>query len=269
LGSREPPKDHADGTGNGANVSGWDPTEWLLWSVFIDNSDRRTFTELVRDSSQVKLVGREQLEGEEVWQIRAQAPASWGNKFPNTYFDIFIEPSKSFCVRRLVKHQTSEEVVAGKKESYPMEVDRTVLRFKDFGDGVFVPEEVETKLTVKRAEPFCAITHTDVKVLALNQPLAEDALSFHFPKDVQVIDSRTSTVTTNTVFLWGADDKPVKEIKSLEDLPGYQLPPVTPPPSPDHKSSKVWWILLLVNAVLLMALLLFLRVRRGGHSRAS
>ncbi len=204
--------------------TGIDVPGWLLWTFLNPGgNEARTLRELVRESPAVELVGRSEIAGREVWQLRIQAPGDSGRPAPPCRFELFIEPATNFHVRRMVVYDKNELSVDGQIETVDFQCVRTVKRFRDFGDGVFVPAEVETTTTVATSDSRSTLTSTLVKDVTVNKPLPPEALDFRIPENVLVLDTRTGrTPNTQRVFLWGSDNKPAKEIMGPEDHPAFK-----------------------------------------------
>ena len=63
---------------------------------------------------------------------------------------------------------------------------------------------------------------TQVENLVVNQPLSKGALDFRFPEHTLVVYSPPERPDHQRVVLWGADNRPAKEIEGPTDIPGYK-----------------------------------------------
>lgn len=251
---------------------GRDVARFLLWKVALDISDdSRTLSELVRESPNSALVGPSICEGHSVWHIRAQHPGVDGTPRENFIFDIYIDPSVNFHIRRVVEHHEGFELdVDGRTETYSMDITRTVKSFRDFGDGVFVPESVLGDVAAHTSDERRTELATSVEVKHVNEPLSADALDFRFPPNTLVIVGPPVTPDHQKVLLWGAENQPLREIQSDDDLAEYATPigpkrDVVIDTAP--KPRTLLWINLTVIVAIVIALIVN-RKRAAPHQPA-
>jgi hypothetical protein len=199
----------------------------LLWTFSLNYADqRRTVAEFVRQSPRAELVGRTQLDGHEVWHIRADHPGLAGYPTEGVFFEFFIDPSANFAIRRAIEHQGVLKLPTddGDQEAREIVRTRTILSYKDVGNGVFVPMLIRTSASSRAvadpADDRETVTESHVENLVVNQPLSDQALDFRFPEGVLVRYDPPIDPSRRRVVLWGKDNTPAKEIEKAQDIPG-------------------------------------------------
>jgi hypothetical protein len=180
---------------------------------------RRTIPELVKLASNTKLLQGD-VEGHKTLVIRGDHPDNQvGGPLKGSTFELHFDPEFNFMVRRVVSHVA--DVTQGKGgPKDPTVYIRTVKSFKSFENGVFVPAEVELGFTIPGGEaaPLPVAERFVAKTLIVNQPLPEGALDFKFPEHAQVRELPMPKGSLGW-YLWGPDDKPIKKLDSVNDLP--------------------------------------------------
>lgn len=250
------------------NVQGRDVMQFLLWShgLLVQPSERVSLRQLVDESAPpAELLGQAEVSGSACWQIRAHRPSAPGDEALGNQIDVYIDPSVNFAVRMADIRQTiTVPAEDGKPSQDVVHMVREVLAFKDYGDGVFVPESVELRNYENGVDdaPASVIRGT-VRSVRVNQPLSDDAFAFAFPENARVMHEPPVN-GRRRVQLWGADNRPIKEIRGVEDIPL----------EPEEQSGDAWlsptaraWLVILaiVNAVLIG----FMFWRRAHRRRRS
>jgi hypothetical protein len=243
-----------------------DPEKFLLWRFSFDViGESWSLADLVRDSRVAELVGRADIDGHLVWHIRVIDPTASGTAMTGWGFEIFVDPSVNYQVRRVIEHHADvTQVIDGEEETFSLDVTRSVSAFRDFGDGVYVPVSTEFRIVASSSDRREQKTKTTVTDLTVNEPLSPNALAFRFPPNALVVYSPPETPTRQRVVLWGQDNQPAKEINSATDLPGFEearrqseLTESGQPPT------NVNWILILNGVgVILLGIVLVLRTFR-------
>jgi len=241
---------------------GLDVAEWLNWT-FLSGKQARNLRELVRESPGVDNLGRSEIDGREVWQLRIKVPGEQGKPSKKS-LDVFLEPMTNFHVRRVVDREEQKQVIDDETKSVPYESVRTVKRFLDFENAVvLVPVEIETRTSVG---PKISVTNTQVSKLTVNQALPPDAFNFRFPADVLVKDLRSQKVV-----LWGTDNEPAQVITRAADLPGYVKPDLAA--EEDTSTRRLWpnpilsVIVTVLGVIVLLLSYRYFKKRRGCASK--
>jgi len=191
-----------------------DPAVFLLFRISlplgVDGS--WTLRELVQASPMVSLLPAEQIEGHRCPGLRIEHPVIEGSSVANgTFAEVFVDPDANYAIRQVREHifykSTTSKPAANLQE--PPNV-RTVKRFRDFGQGVYFPEEAELVLAN-------GIVRAVVTRLEVNQPLSSKALAFQFPKFAQVVYDPPINGKYKVV-VWGDNNRPLREIFGPADL---------------------------------------------------
>lgn len=238
---------------------GCNPALFALHSFQLNPQDgRRTLGELVSESPEAVLLERRPAGDHGVWTIRVKHPGIDG-EFVGSYIDIAIDRSVNFHVRRATTHVAGIKDAAGKPAGY--EIVREVMRFRDFGNGVFFPEKVEMRVfpSSRSAEPM--ITPVTLKVLSLNTALSDDALGFAFPEHALVRHFPPQDGKVR-VELWGPGNRPLKEVTKFEDLSSFL------PSARASAQSRVAWKAvanIVILAIFIAGVVIYRRVRARGE----
>jgi hypothetical protein len=165
-----------------------DPLQVLLWRFHVDYGDARwTLAEFVAKSPRAELLGETEVDGHEVWHIRAEHPNSNQKGREGVVFEFFVDPAVNFAVRKVIEDfGTLEREIGGQLEKVPRTRTWTVKSFKDCGDGVYVPTLVNVSVFRDTAVTTESRVERRVEDLKVNEPLSEDALDFRFPENVTV-----------------------------------------------------------------------------------
>jgi hypothetical protein len=237
-----------------------DPFHFLLLTFGYPTSDaRQTLSEFVKNSARVEWRGKVRIGERTLLQLRAYWPGADGNPPDGSYHDIFFDPSIGFLVRRTVEHV--ETLGSRAQKGVPFTpTDRTteIAELRDFGDGVFFPTSVVFTIQhVGDSEPYlrrtCAVTD-----LTVNQPLPQDAFDFRFPANLLVqtyppVDGKVKTE------LWGPDNKPIREIRTVEEFAALAG---VPPTAAARGRSTTWIVLFAAMNVAVVALIAFYILRK-------
>jgi hypothetical protein len=234
-----------------------DPASFLCLRLCLSAADRpRLLTDLVRESPRVLFKGKELIGNHETLRIYLEHPGIRGKRVPGNDFEVFLDPSANFLIRRLICHQT---MTVAKERDTERVTTIDVITFKDCGHGVFVPTEIEERFTDPRLKDDVPlyVMRERVSDLTVNQELPEDALNFRFPKYAQVrffppVRGRVKAQ------LWGDDDKPILDIDSPRDLLKFAA---TTPSSTSWSVSWFEWTLI-ACALVVIAFMSFTRWRR-------
>jgi beta-lactamase regulating signal transducer with metallopeptidase domain/peroxiredoxin len=208
----------------------------LLQTFYRDWAPRRSLEQLIKASPTSKVVGKTRIGDWDVWQVRIPDPGVPGDPRDGCYFDVYLDPSVNFHVRRRVTHVVKP--VNGNRMAY--DVVSTVTEFKDLGDGVFFPVYVETESIPEKTPKLAVTGRILVKDLTVNKPLPTDALDFKFPEfaHVRILPAVNGR---NSVQLWGPKNKPVFEFRDMEELLAYvreKHPELLPPESTPGRPTK-------------------------------
>lgn len=228
------------------------PCRFLAFGLQIDYSDkRRTLREFVEGSPRVQLAGETKVGQHDIITLTMKHPdAKTAGTFANVSVDVSLDAAVNYLIRKVAVDRPKGEI---HHEHLKLELE--VLRFRDFGEGVFVPVEVSSKMyapelfkgpTLERRE--------EVESITVNADLPRDAFDFSFPKDAQVVELPAVNGLRN-VYLWTADNKPGKLIKQFGDLGPME------DESPDNAGRQR--LLAILTASVVMICLLFMIYRRG------
>ncbi len=234
---------------------GRDTKNQLLW-VFVKPSGdavRYSLAELAeRSVPPVILKGTVRIGDHECWHIHAYLPGIGSNLTGGTSFDIFIDPSVNFSVRKVEELQKLVSLNGGQGDPIFVHIEREVKEFADLGKGVFVPLKVETRFYDQGRSEAASIMTAKVSKIVVNRPLSPDAFDFKFPENVQVVHRPKNGKAR--VQLWGADNKPIREIRSPADLLGDGQQAGQP-----GKNLSGWYVA--IAAVILLSIVFVLRKR--------
>lgn len=207
-------------------VPGKDVPRQLLMSFSVDGAgeERRTLWELCRESPKSTLIGMAPVNGHNCWHLKVEYPAFHTRAADGYYFDIYLDPSEEHLVRRAIEHVPSgASDVDGQVESPPADIIRTVTQFAKLPDGTRFPVTIEMIADFHTSDARHTVMLGKVNKLFINQPLGDDAFAFAFPENVLVAYSATNPAEgRRKVVLWSKDNRPDREIHSLDELPGYQ-----------------------------------------------
>ncbi|MFO7905659.1 MAG: hypothetical protein R6U98_23580 [Pirellulaceae bacterium] len=244
---------------------GRDPRVALLLSFDGPRGEKRySLRQLVEESKPpATYVGATDVNGHACYQVHASVPSPKGESFGKTSFDVFLDPSAGFLARRVDLEERTTYVgqeYAGGRETIYTRIVRDVIEFKACGDGVFVPTKVELRNynEGEEGDPFSKVSFVATD-LVVNQTLSPDAFDFRFPENSLVVYAAGAAGGQRKAQLWGADNKPVKEITSPGDLP----PGVPSPPQVDTGELPARALLVGGGFVLLLILSVILYRRRS------
>jgi hypothetical protein len=202
------------GTGPAAGGFYHPREQFAMFRIQTQTRDRRrTLSEIVSASPRVSLEGSTRVGILDTQKIVIDHPESApGGAFAGVVIEVFLDPSVNFLIRKMViRHQdgaTTGDLI----------IVREVNEFADYGDGVFVP--IEMIFTMYAPEVFDGPTYESrwvARDVTVNAELPADTFSFRFPDQALVkveppIDGR------RTVYLWGPDGLPLREINGFMDL---------------------------------------------------
>ncbi len=171
-----------------------------------------------------------------------------------SYYDVFLDPAVNYHVRKSIAYQPR----AGLKGADTGGVVTVVKRFKDFGDGVYVPVEIERYGGV--AGYGGPVDRIVVKDLVVNARLPADALDFTFPENCVVVDLRdVSSSDKRKVWVWGPDNRPLREYKGRQ-AEGELL-------IAENQGGHVrFWLAIAGIVILVCIVLVFRRLRRKARA---
>ena len=185
------------------------------------NDPRRTLREFVKTARSARLEGTARVGNHETLKVMVTDPAcSTRDSCPDCTVAVYIDRGANFMIRKLERSWRAQSERGSKpsRTTYVVEVKR----FKDFGEGVYLPEEVETRML---APAFMAGPTVETRMVArdvvVNAPLPADALDFHFPENVVVRELVPGR--EKRILLWGPDDQPKKEIEKMDDLGPHRV----------------------------------------------
>lgn len=140
-------------------------------------------------------------------------------------------------------------------------VDETELIWTELSqldNGLIVPLRTEGRPTLDgKVIERGAIETITFKV---NEPLEPDALSFRFP-EYALVEHRPAVNGRTKVELWGADDKPIKEIvDEVEDLKEFLH--LAPRFAEGQSNSNRKWFWVLIAGVITVASVIWFRRRK-------
>jgi hypothetical protein len=234
-----------------------DPLNLLLLTFpYFPSGTRQTLSELVKTAAQTEWQGTIRKKSD-LLRLRAYWPGINGGRPDGSYFDVYLDPSVNFLVRRRVMRlQTYPGENKGVSWT-PYESVGQVIKFANLGDGVFFPTEIEyTTQDIGAPEPRTKMSG-EVSGLVINEPLPKDAFDFSFPENLVV---HHSSGGRTKMELWGPDNKPKLEIKGAQHLASLIASNTPRHPYP------AWVWLLCINATLLAvslgALIIFRRRKR-------
>ncbi len=210
----------------------------------------RTLREFVAKSPKATYSGEVEMDGRKLHRIEMLHPDTRNQKyFRNCNLELFLDPDAGYMIRRL-KLQGSKD---GSLKRPEMEIETVVLEFKKEKNGSFFPVKTETS---SRYPDFSSKVSMEATKLTLNTPLPKDALDFAFPENAVVTFDNIDGIKRQA-FLWGADNKPVKQIREFDDLP-----PLEPPSSQNRGSTLI--VLGTLLALLVLGGFLYRRFRQNA-----
>jgi hypothetical protein len=198
-----------------------DPATMLLTrfrSTRQESDQRRNLSSLARTSLAVTTLDRE---GDDtVIGLRFIREKNDGNKDLLSHYDVFLDPQKEFLATKVIEYYPRYQWYGESGiETIPVRWVREVVSTQEGKGGVFFP--IETTLSIYRddREKPTAIFRAEVTRATINENLPEDALNFKFPENLLV--QYPPSGGRNPVKLWGANNLPVADIESVDDLNVY------------------------------------------------
>lgn len=244
---------------NRANIA---PSQQLHFEV--DFMPRRTLSELAKVSTNVSCQRRVQFDGRELLLISLESPDDSAYSLGKRYFDVYLDPAAGYMMRKIVVK--APKVVIANQPPTSVSYASEVLEFEDFGNGVFVP----TKIRKGSGDRWG--TELTVTSLKVNEPIPPGTFEWRWPKFVAVTHE-PPVHGKYKVEIWG-DDKPVAEIKRVQDLKiveaelrkdplvAAELGPIpgAPLPPPTSMMLKLSLALCALGAIMI-GLILYRRIR--------
>jgi hypothetical protein len=189
---------------------GMDPQEALM---FVFTPDGLSLSELLQGkATDIKFNKKIINNNKECYQIHCSYRESGGIE---TILDFLIDPEINFLVR-----QMNSEIITKNQDGTQSSffTQRTVTDFFLGNDGVCVPTSIKYEsFSSPKQNHAESLGLVQIHLKKINQPLSTKAFDFIFPKDSLV--SENPLIKGNVkVWLWGADNKPLREILSPDDL---------------------------------------------------
>ena len=246
---------HASISPQTREIVGRDPASQLLFTMCLPvSSYPYGLRELVsRSSPPAQLIGKAVVSGTDCWELRIELPSSKSVPEPGGQITVFLDPTHGFLVRKTIMRQQVAGG-AGSTKTNLVQAGREVREFTDFGNGVFVPKLIDT---YNLPDPSSGTMRATVSQCKVNAPLGPDAFAFTFPENAQVAHNPPVN-GKRLVQLWGADNQPKADIRSLKDLEQY-LPQRD---SPTRPSSPKWILAGGVTIIVIVGLILWRRRNR-------
>jgi hypothetical protein len=240
-----------------------DPTTLLLLSFTAYEAEPpRTLNELIREASSVKVVGRTNVEGHDLWQIHISYSREKDNSDFPFEFDVFLDPSVNFLARLVRTTQPT-----GRK--MPANIVRTyrIMKFRDYGNGVFFPSEAEYNAGGDGSTDVAIISHVTEAIV--NEDIPKDAFDFCFPQ-YTLVTKYPAVNGKVVVAIWGADNKPMAEFASPEEYASLAQkfdPAPVAKASTSRNDGPLRWSIVIACSVLICLCLLVLRYRHRSKRR--
>lgn len=231
---------------------------FALFGIQTRTSDTcRTLRQFVKESPSVKLMGPVSLRGHETWKLEMEHPDTrHGGSESGQIVEVYLDPEAGYLIRSLVVHHP----VSNPEDptEVPLRAERDVTKFQRHGDGVYFPVEAEFRLYpvgLLEGRPSLVQRLVGSKI-TVNQTLPVDAMDFRFPEHA-VVNETPAVNGKYKAFLWGPDDKPLRQVYDFDDLG----------PDPDRRprtGGTVGWGLVLIAAVGIAVVVLLARRRRAA-----
>lgn len=178
--------------------------------------ERRSLRELVASSPAAEYLGTITVDGLLLHKLRIIHPhTKTGQFYRDCVFNVYLDPAVGYLIRRL-----ELAVPVDAKLNRPhADYEWIVQRFKKVAGDVYFP--VETTYLVRFPDFSDKITSEctmKASKLTVNAALPSDAMNFTFPENTVVNFDGLSNDKSRQAFLWGPDNKPIKELHSAADL---------------------------------------------------
>jgi hypothetical protein len=181
----------------------------------------RTLEKLVAQSPKVDLRVEARAGKQGKLIVLTVAHPGVGDDPPNgDYFVIVLDPAVNYMVRRVEEHNLkfpSNLPGHGRVKQHAV-FEREVTQFREFGKGVFFPVEVQERLIQQSTHTVVSNVRIVATTIVVNQPFPKDAFDFRFPNNAVVTKVLDNNRSKAEAWLWGPDNKPVKQIRSRKDL---------------------------------------------------
>lgn len=147
----------------------------------------------------------------------------------NEHVELELSKAHGFSISRLEKKKNSSPSA----KEFGVEVQsmqHRVVKFVPCGDGLYFPLETEYSIVDASTKKPVLLGRCLVEIASLNETIPGERFELVFPKDA-IVHDQVAVPGEDHWMLWGADNKPVKEVKSKAELiamdPNYK-PPGTP-----------------------------------------
>jgi hypothetical protein len=188
---------------------GIDPQEVLM---FVFTPDGLSLSELVQGKASNVKFSRKVIDNEVCYQIRCSYKDSSDIE---TILDVMLKPKNKFMVSQM-NCETIMKNQDGVQTSHFTR--RTVTEFFHGNDGVCVPTGIKYEsFSSAKLNQIESMGFAQIRIEKINQSLSKKAFDFIFPKDCQVSENPPVNGKVK-VWLWGENNKPLREIKTPTDL---------------------------------------------------
>jgi hypothetical protein len=164
------------------------------------------------------------VDGNTLWCIHAvYVPVNANDVRNGNYMDIYVNQNKGFLTQKISYYDKG----IAKDDSgcvVPIKYVLEVKEFADCGNGVYFPKIVEFQNTHRADVPsngdgiFVTVRAT---ALSINTTIPDESFDFQFPENLLVRQVLPGG-KTDAMILWGANNKPLKEFHSDQELQDYQ-----------------------------------------------
>ena len=191
------------------------PSKQLLWSFYLSSGKHFSLRELWMLAGNSHVEGGHVLCGLAVQRLvlRDIKPAVVGLDDPQAIpeLDIDIDPISMMVLRQVERFGNVLAKDAKNQQRSTFETRHEVVKVRPLAGGILLPVRIEHIARLNDKET--SKCWTQIVDAQINEPLAEDALTFRFP-EYALVKHLPAVNGLNKIELWGADDRPIKEIKS-------------------------------------------------------
>ncbi len=192
---------------------------FALLRIQLQQADaRRTLRDLVRESGSVKVEKDADVDGHSCWAIHIAHPHSrTRGEFSGARFSVYLDPQVSFLVRKCISFDI--DPAPRNPQTCAIETHRMVKEFRGIGDGIFFPEVVEVVSYARKllSDKPNQVLRFEAQKLRINSPIDPAVFEFVYPENALVYRYPVEHGKHN-VWLWGPDNKPLKQIVEQSDL---------------------------------------------------
>ncbi len=141
---------------------------------------------------------------------------------------------------------------------FPLEFSHEVISFRDFGQGVYFPEQIVQKMIAPDQNESVTLGEIKVTLGSVNQAIDEREFDFRFPQNLQVVEDLYGE-GKHKLLLWGENNQPRAQITNGQQLLEY-LTPAQRGDTPAASTGR-WWMITLNLIVVIGVFAVLMRSR--------